>query len=97
MSGGDHGLAYLLDLDSEEIVYEGGAVARFRVKAIDATPEKPHGISCSLTFHAPDGRRLMGYDHAHGVPGRGARFARRRIAYDHSHRTRPTRAGHTCS
>jgi hypothetical protein len=86
MSGNDHGLTYLLDLDGETIVYENGATARFRIKAIPASPEKPHGISYSLTFHAPDGRRLMGYDNAHGVAEHGGKFAKRPIAYDDWHR-----------
>lgn len=34
-------LAYLLDLDGEEIVYDGGFVARSKIKEITATPEKP--------------------------------------------------------
>lgn len=67
MPGENETLAYLLDLDGEEIIYDGGYVARFTVKRIAATPEKPHGISYSLTFHAADGRRLIGYDNAHGV------------------------------
>jgi hypothetical protein len=58
MPGEDETLAYLLDLDGEEIIYDGGYVARFTVKRIAATPEKPHGVSYSLTFHAADGRRL---------------------------------------
>ena len=58
MPGEDETLAYLLDLDGEEIIYDGGYVARFTVKRITATPEKPHGVSYSLTFHAADGRRL---------------------------------------
>jgi len=86
MSGGDPGLAYLLDLDGEEIVYDGGIVAKFKVRAIDPTPEKAHGISYSLTLHAPDGRRLMGYDNAHGVAERGGKFAKRRVDFDHWHR-----------
>ena len=47
---------------------------------------KPHGISYSLTFHAADGRRLVGYDNAHGVPHRGGRFVRPHAAFDHWHR-----------
>jgi hypothetical protein len=86
MPADDHGLTYLLDLEGEDIVYENGAMARFRIKAIDATREKPHGISYSLTFHAPDGQRLMGYDNAHGVPERGGKFAKRATAFDHWHR-----------
>jgi hypothetical protein len=86
VSGGDDTLAYLLDLDGEEIVYDGGSVARFRVKRIGATPHKPHGISYSLTFHAADGRRLMGYDNAHTIPHRGGKFVERQAAVDHWHR-----------
>jgi len=86
MPGEDETLAYLLDLDGEEIIYDDGYVARFAVKRIAATPEKPHGVSYSLTFHAADGRRLMGYDKAHGVSHRGGRFVRRQAAFDHWHR-----------
>jgi hypothetical protein len=86
VSGPEDTLAYLLDLDGEEIVYEGGFVARFRVKRSGATRERPHGVSYSLTFHAADGRRLLGYDNAHSVPHRGGRFVERRDAFDHWHR-----------
>src|SRR5229473_1960073 len=89
MPGEDETLAYLLDLDGEEIIYDGGYVARFTVKRIAATPEKPQGVSYSLTFHAADGRRLIGYDDAHRVPHRGGRFVRRQAAFDHWHRTEP--------
>lgn len=86
MAGSNDTLAYLLDLNDEEIVYDGGFVARFKVIEIEATPEKPHGISYSLTFHAADGRRLMGYDNAHRVAHRGGRFVSRQTAFDHWHR-----------
>jgi len=82
----DHTLAYLLDLDGEEIVYDGGYVARFRVRQIAATSERPHGISYSLSFHAPDGQRLMGYDNAHNPPRRSGGYAERQAAFDHWHR-----------
>ena len=82
----DRVLAYLLDLDGDEIVYDGGYVARFRVSGVEATRERPRGISYSLTFHAPDGRRLMGYDNAHQVPHRGGRFVEGQAAFDHWHR-----------
>jgi hypothetical protein len=50
MSDEDRSLSYLLDLDGEEIIYDNGHVARFRITRIEATPERPHGISYSLTF-----------------------------------------------
>ena len=86
MARGDDTLAYLLDLNGEEIIYDGGFIARFKVTRVAATLEKPHGISYSLTFHAADGRRLMGYDNAHGVPHRGGRFVRPQAEFDHWHR-----------
>jgi hypothetical protein len=86
MAGIDDTLSYLLDLDGEEIVYDSGFVAQFKVKEIAATPEKPHGVSYSLTFHAAGGRRLMGYDNAHGVAHKGGRFVGRQPAFDHWHR-----------
>jgi hypothetical protein len=86
MSDGDQTLPYLLDFDGEEIIYDGGYVARFKVKRIAPTPERPHGISYSLTFHAANGRRLLGYDNSHEVLHRGGRFVRRKAAFDHWHR-----------
>ncbi len=83
---GDEGLAYLLDLGGDEIRYEGGYVARPVARRVPATPERPHGIMYSLTLHAPDGRRLIGYDNAH-PPARGdGRRKRRPTTYDHRHR-----------
>jgi hypothetical protein len=86
MPHADQSLTYLLDLDGEEIIYDDGYVARFKVKRIEATAEKPHGVSYSLTFHSRDGRRLMGYDNAHGVAHRGGKFVERQTAFDHWHR-----------
>ncbi len=84
--GEDGTLAYLLDLDGEEIIYDGGYVARFRVRRVGVSVEKPHGVSYALTFHAADGRRLMGYDNAHRVSHRGGRFVEPQTAFDHWHR-----------
>ncbi len=49
--------------------------------------ERPHGLSYSFTLHAPDGRRLVGFDNTHRVPGRGARFKPASQVSDHWHRT----------
>ena len=45
----------------------------------------------SLTLHASDGTRLVGFDNAHKVPARGSRFKRRGKAIDHWHRTEEDR------
>jgi len=34
------------------------------VARVGVTPERPHGIKYSLTLHAPDGTRLIGFDNA---------------------------------
>jgi hypothetical protein len=38
MPGADGTLAFLVDLDGEEIIYEGGFAARFKVTRVAATP-----------------------------------------------------------
>ncbi len=83
MSEGDRTLANLLDLDGEEIVYEGGFVARFKAAPIAAAPERPHGIRYSLTLHDPQGTRVLGYDNAHRVPHRGGRHVADAVPFDH--------------
>jgi hypothetical protein len=83
---GVEGLDYLLDLDGEEIRYAGGYVARFVVRRVPATSERPHGIMYSLTLHAPGGTRLMGFDNAHRAPRTGRGHGRDREVYDHWHR-----------
>ena len=42
------------------------------------TSGRPHGLKYSLTLHDAQGRRLLGFDNAHGIP--------RASAYDHQHR-----------
>ena len=58
------------------------------VRAGAHTAERPHGIRYSLTLHAPDNTRLIGFDNAHGVKPVGSRFkhAGKRFPYDHRHR-----------
>ncbi|MCP5368650.1 MAG: hypothetical protein H6907_18630 [Hyphomicrobiales bacterium] len=78
-------LRYLLDLHGEEIHYGDGYVTRFRVVEVERTPERPHGISYSLTLHDPSGARIMGFDNAHSVPRQGGRRGNA-TAHDHWHR-----------
>ena len=56
MPRGGETLAYLVGLDGEEIIYEGGFVARFRVARSLLRRKGRMEISYSLTFHAADGR-----------------------------------------
>ena len=85
----DPGLDTLLELHGQTpFVDEIGHWVKFVVLRTEFSPERPHGLSCSLTLHAPDGERLVGFDNAHPArEGRGP-GRRRRRASDHRHRLR---------
>ena len=83
MTDRDHSLDTLLDLDGQVLVIDAsGYWVRFVVTQIPASPEKPHGPDCTMTLHAPDGERLVGFDNAHQVKGQKGRST------DHRHRQR---------
>ena len=83
----DHTLEFLLAFDGRIHHLEGGYWIKFEVRRVEATKKRPHGLSYALTLHAPDGRRLVGFDNAHGVPAVGSRFRQQPQASDHWHRT----------
>ncbi|MGH7487841.1 MAG: toxin-antitoxin system TumE family protein [bacterium] len=92
--GRDPALEALLDLDGQQFTIEpNGYSVKFDVRRVPVTLDRPHGISYSLTLHAPDGTRLVGFDNAHAVrASRGPAGARKER--DHRHRfgtTRPYR------
>ena len=69
--GRDPGFNTLLELDGVVLVVDDlGHWVKFEVRRSAVTPERPHGLSYSLTLHAPDGGRLVGFDNAH--PGQDA-------------------------
>ena len=80
----DPGLDALLALDGVVLVVDpnGAHWVKMVAKQVAASPERPHGISYSLTLHAANGERLVGYDNAHAVSagsGPGRARARRTI------------------
>ena len=87
----DPGLDVLLDLDGESFAADavGNYIVRFVVKQVSPSPERPHGLSYSLTLHDETGIRVVGFDNAHAVPARKGRG--RRVVQDHRHRLRTTR------
>ena len=87
MNKSDYGLEFLLAFDGRIHHLKGGYGLKFEIKRVNATEERPHGLSYAFTLHAPDGRRLVGFDNAHGVRSRGARFTPAPQASDHWHRT----------
>jgi hypothetical protein len=84
------GLDYLLGLDGNiEFQNDEGYWVKMDVSRVAVTAERPHGIKYSLTLHAPDGGRLMGFDNAHGgIKPAGSHFshAGKQYPYDHRHR-----------
>lgn len=69
MEGSDSTLGNLLALDGEVIViHDQGYWVKFSVRQVDASSERPHGLDYALTMHAPDGKRIVGFDNAHPVP-----------------------------
>lgn len=83
----DKGQDVLLDMDGELVFLEDRSFAKYEVSRCEPTVERPHGLKYSLTYHAPDGTRLVGFDNAHAARAvrrkTGARLA---LALDHRHR-----------
>ena len=83
----DKGLDTLLDLDGEIFVQEDKSWIKIEAKLV-GTPsaQRPHGIKYSLTLHAPDGKRILGYDNAHSIQTTSKKtYSGQVTAYDHRH------------
>jgi len=83
----DHGLDLLLSFDGERYVFDGRFWVKYEVERVEPDENRPHGIKYSLTLHAPDGTRILGYDNAHRAKPTGKhKYSGRRLSYDHRHR-----------
>ncbi|WP_354686441.1 DUF6516 family protein [Cupriavidus necator] len=81
----DRSLDTLLDLDGIRFVIDDESLhwVKIVVRTCPVSQERPHGLRYSLTLHDKIGRRLLGFDNAHGInSGPGVRT---RIEYDHQH------------
>lgn len=89
----DSGLDALLPLDGEVFFIDpqGNHWVKFEVKRVAVSAERPHGLRYSLTLHAKDGARLVGFDNAHPVTTGSGPGAKRSGAFDHKHRLRTIR------
>ncbi len=89
----DPSLDALLELDGQVLVVDptGKHWVKFSAKRVDPSPERPHGLSYSLTLHDADGERLVGFDNAHPVRLSSGPGGRARKRYDHKHRLRTIR------
>jgi hypothetical protein len=77
------GLQFLLGFDGRVHRFERGYWVRFSIRRVGRDQLRPHGLVYSLTLHAPDGTRLIGFDNAHRVP----RGSPGQAASDHWHRS----------
>lgn len=87
----DISLDTLLDLHGQTLFIDDEHWVKFIVVRVEATPDRPHGLSYSLTLHDGSGERLVGFDNAHPVSdvrGPGGKGKRR---FDHKHRLRTVR------
>ena len=84
----DSGLDDLLALDGVVLVVDplGNYWVKFVVTRVAASDERPHGISYSLTLHAADGERIVGFDNAHAVNIGSGPSRRMSSTHDHRHR-----------
>lgn len=87
LSDEEHALEFLLAFDGRVHWLERGYWLKFEIGRVEPSAGRPHGLNYSFTLHAPDGKRLVGFDNAHGVAAAGSRFKRRPTATDHWHRT----------
>jgi hypothetical protein len=60
------GFATLIDLHEQIIDQGDGYWVKIEAWRVEATAEVPHGIRYALTLHEPYGKRILGYDNAHG-------------------------------
>lgn len=90
-SADEHTLEFLLAFDGHVHWYAEGYYAKFEIKRVEATPERPHGLRYSFTLHGPEGQRLIGFDNAHAVEALGSRFKEPPVEVDHWHRTETDR------
>jgi hypothetical protein len=83
----DYGIEHLLAYDGRIHLFEKGYWLKFEFKRVAESGQRPHGLNYSMTLHAPDGTRLLGFDNAHQVPAKGSRFSKPPDQFDHWHRT----------
>lgn len=79
----DYGLEYLLGYDERIHYFDEAYWLKFEFKRVHKSKERPHGLDYSMTLHAPNGTRLVGFDNAHQVPAKGSRFKKPPEQFDH--------------
>jgi len=89
----DPSVTYFLELDG--CVHFADEHCHYRIeikeRRTDVTPERPHGLSYSLTLHDSHGERILGFDNAHPVPASRGPGGKKHKFHDHRHRYNKTR------
>jgi hypothetical protein len=82
----DSGLELLLSYNGTSYEFTSGHCVRFKIYEVEPNQQRPHGLYYSFTMHDLEGKRILGFDNAHSVPGTGSKFIRGPIEADHWHR-----------
>jgi hypothetical protein len=77
-------LDILLNLNGCEYTDANGYGWKVRAKRVAVSAARPHGLSYSLTLHDSFNRRVLGFDNAHAIPGKGNKKYRC-VRHDHTH------------
>lgn len=83
----DRSLDALLAMDGSVGEIGGGWWYKIEARPVAASSERPFGVKYSLTLHTPSGERVFGIDNAHPVTEGGGPGRRRRLEWDHKHRS----------
>ena len=89
----DLAVEYFLELDGTVHFVDEECKYRVEIKAkrTHVTPERPHGLSYSLTLHNKKNERILGFDNAHPVPANKGPSGKKHKFHDHKHRYERTR------
>jgi hypothetical protein len=89
----DESVERFLELDGTVFFIDEKCQYRVKIEAkrVHVTPERPHGLSYSLTLHNSGNERILGFDNAHPVPARKGPSGKKHKYYDHKHRYNRTR------
>ncbi|MFC0012777.1 toxin-antitoxin system TumE family protein [Devosia nitrariae] len=87
----DSSLNTLVELHGQRLFIDDEHWVKFIVVRVEVTPERPHGLSYSLTLHDGSGERLVGFDNAHAVSDVKGPSGKGKRKFDHKHRLRTIR------
>jgi hypothetical protein len=63
-----------------------GYWVKFSAHTVDASDQRPHGMSYSMSLHDRNGSRVVGFDNAHAVRTKKAKYAAKKVTWDHKHK-----------